>query len=276
MKKKKSQFPHSVEKQLRFILSTNSSKLIKRYKEVLKKDKNAEFEEVEFSNAEKKKIINDLTKVAIATNKHVFESWRTLTDDELKMTDLKGAKYWIRENYLRVKNMNKTFAEKMTVIRDDKYRELLKTFNGSLDFRFDKLANGRITNADIDKLLTQLKANYNPNSEIKTLIEKLEKTRNLKSEEIKTLQSWANRRNELWARNETGNICASQLQDLWLENGIEKYIWRTEQDSRVRLEHMEKEGKIFEVGVGIMPMEEFGCRCWAEPIRAKKEDKNGD
>lgn len=275
MKKKKSQFPHSVEKQLRFILSTNSSKLIKRYKEVVKKDKNAEFEEIEFSNEEKKKIINDLTKVAIATNKHVFESWRTLTDDELKMTDLKGAKYWIRENYLRVQNMNKTFAEKMTVIRDDKYRELLKTFNGALDFRFDKLANGRIANADIDKLLTQLKANYNPNSEIKTLIEKLEKTRNLKSEEIKTLQSWANRRNELWARNETGNIYASQLQDLWLENGIEKYRWMTMQDDRVRMEHIEKDGKIFEVGEDILPGQEFGCRCWAEPIRIK-EDKHGD
>lgn len=275
MKKKTSQFPHSVEKQLRFVLSTNSSKLIKRYKEVVKKDKNAEFEEVEFSNEEKKKIINDLTKVAIATNKHVFESWRTLTDEELKMTDLKGAKYWIRENYLRVQNMNKTFSEKITVIRDDKYRELLKTFNGSLDFRFDKLANGRITNADIDKLLTQLKANYNPNSEIKTLIEKLEKTRNLKSEEIKTLQSWANRRNELWARNETGNIYASQLQDLWLENGIEKYRWMTMQDDRVRMEHIEKDGKIFEVGEDILPGQEFGCRCWAEPIRLK-EDKHGD
>lgn len=266
MKKKKSQFPHSVENQLRFILNINTSKLIKKYKEVAKENEELDFIDIDFSTEEKKKIINDLTNIAIATNRHVFDSWRTLSDEELKRPDLKGAKYWIRENYLRVQNMSKIFSEKMSVIRDEKYKELLKTFNASLDFRFDKLASGRISNSDIDKLLTQLKANYNPNSEIKELISKLEKTRNLKAEEIKSLQSWANRRNELWARNETGNIYASQLRDLWLENGIEKYRWMTKQDNRVRMEHIEKDGKIFSVDEEPLPGQEFGCRCWAEKI----------
>lgn len=275
MKKKKSQFPHSIESRLRITLNFNTSKLMKKYKEAEKENPDINFSDINFTNEEKKKIIKDLTNLAVSTNRHVFESWRSLTDEELKMTDLKGAKFWIRENYLRIEKINKTLSEKLEVIRDDKYKELLKTFDTSLNFRFDKLKNGRISNTDVDKLLTQLKANFNPSSEIKTLINKLEKARNLKSEEIKTLQSWANRRNELWARNETGNIYASQLKDLWYENGIEKYRWMTMQDDKVRIEHEQKDGRIFEVEEDILPGQEFGCRCWAEPIRVK-EDKNGN
>ena len=47
------------------------------------------------------------------------------------------------------------------------------------------------------------------------------------------------------------------------------YIWRTMRDSKVRSEHQEFEGQIFEAGSpppGDHPGEDYGCRCWAEPV----------
>lgn len=112
-----------------------------------------------------------------------------------------------------------------------------------------------------------MNANYAPNKEMKALIDQLKSKKSLGSSDIDKLQKWANRRNELWARNEAGNLYANQLQDLWLENGIEKYIWRTMEDNYVRMEHVEKDGKIFGVDDDILPGQEFGCRCWAEPVK---------
>ncbi|MBT4932618.1 MAG: minor capsid protein [Rhodospirillaceae bacterium] len=55
-----------------------------------------------------------------------------------------------------------------------------------------------------------------------------------------------------------------------------KYIWRTVGDSKVRSSHAELDGKVFswddppEEG---HPGEEYNCRCWAEDVEEKKEDK---
>lgn len=58
--------------------------------------------------------------------------------------------------------------------------------------------------------------------------------------------------------------------DRQLELGITKYRWRTRRDNRVRPEHRSREGKIFSwVGKGrapTIPGEEWGCRCFAEPV----------
>lgn len=271
---KKSLFPHDVEKQLRRVFKFHSKKLLEKYKEAMGEEELTELPDIEFSNLEKKKMIEDLTKVAIATNKHIFESWRTLTDEELKRPDLTGAKYWIRENYLHMQKMSKTFPQQMETFKEQQYKKILKSFNAPLDHRFDKLLQGKISNTDIDKLLNRLKNYYAPNSDVKHLIEKLERNRTLGQTEINKLHEWANRRNELWARNQTGNIYASQLQDLWLENGIEYYVWHTMQDNRVRMEHIEKDGKIFRVDEDILPGQEFGCRCWAESIKKSKGGNN--
>ena len=263
MSKKKSLFPHSAENTLRRVFNLNSKIILKK----MKKSTEEDFSDVEFDNKEKKKIIEDLKNVAIATNKEVFKSWRTLTDEELKQTDLKGAKYWIRENYLRVQNMKETFKDQLGKTREKEIQNLLKTFDSTINFRFEKLKNGNISNTDINKLISQLNANYAPNKEMKALIDQLKSKKSLGSSDIEKLQKWANRRNELWARNEAGNLYANQLQDLWLENGIEKYIWRTMEDNYVRMEHVEKDGKIVGVDDDILPGQEFGCRCWAEPVK---------
>jgi len=136
-----------------------------------------------------------------------------------------------------------------------------------LNYAKEKLKNGSISNTDINKLISQLNANYAPNKEMKALIDQLQSKKTLGASDIDKLQKWANRRNELWARNEAGNLYANQLQDLWLENGIEKYIWRTMEDNYVRMEHVEKDGKIFGIDEDILPGQEFGCRCWAEPVK---------
>ena len=263
MNKKKSLFPYSAENTLRRVFNLNSKIILKKMKKSIMED----FSDVDFDNKEKKKIIEDLKNVAIATNKEVFKSWRTLTDEELKQTDLKGAKYWIRENYLRVQNIKETFKDQLGKTREKEIQNLLKTFDSTINFRFEKLKNGSISNTDINKLISQLNANYAPNKEMKALIDQLKSKKSLGSSDIDKLQKWANRRNELWARNEAGNLYANQLQDLWLENDIEKYIWRTMEDNYVRMEHVEKDGKIFGIDEDILPGQEFGCRCWAEPAK---------
>ena len=60
---------------------------------------------------------------------------------------------------------------------------------------------------------------------------------------------------------------------------LERYIWRTAEDARVRDEHMTREGHIFtwvNPPEGGHPGEDFNCRCWAEVVVMKKKDKCQD
>lgn len=264
MKKKISQFPHEAEKKLRKIFNFNTKKILDRLK-------TEDLDEVEFTTEEKKKMIQDLSEVVFITNKKIFESWRTLTDEELKRDDLTGAKYWIKENYLRINNIQKVFKKQLDTFKQEHVKSTLEKFNASLDFRFSKLLKKRkLSQTDVDKLLTELKGFYRPSQEIKNLIFELESNKTLSPTDVRKLKEWANRRNELWARNETGNLYAEELKSLWSENGIDKYVWRTMQDNRVRPEHIEKDGKIFSVNEGILPGQDFGCRCWAEAVDRRK------
>jgi len=57
--------------------------------------------------------------------------------------------------------------------------------------------------------------------------------------------------------------------------GVEKYIWHTAMDERVRPEHADREGDAFswddppEDG---HPGEPINCRCWAEPVFGEEEE----
>jgi SPP1 gp7 family putative phage head morphogenesis protein len=75
-------------------------------------------------------------------------------------------------------------------------------------------------------------------------------------------------RAELIARDQVGKffgeVNAQRQQDL----GVEKYVWRTARDNRVREEHMEREGKSYEwgeLGADEEPGQPINCRCQAEP-----------
>jgi SPP1 gp7 family putative phage head morphogenesis protein len=48
-----------------------------------------------------------------------------------------------------------------------------------------------------------------------------------------------------------------------------KYIWRTAQDEKVRKDHAERDGTVFDFAnppKGGNPSDDYNCRCWAEPI----------
>ena len=88
------------------------------------------------------------------------------------------------------------------------------------------------------------------------------------------------RRANTIARNEVGNLNAEINQQRSKELGIEKGIWRTMKDERVRgnpgglypkarPSHFANEGKTFELDKGInglKPGEDFACRCWYESV----------
>ncbi len=51
--------------------------------------------------------------------------------------------------------------------------------------------------------------------------------------------------------------------------GLRKYVWRTRGDARVRAGHAVNDGKLFEwrnPPASGHPGDDFGCRCWAEPV----------
>lgn len=77
-------------------------------------------------------------------------------------------------------------------------------------------------------------------------------------------------RAELIARDQNGKLFGELNMLRQTELGVEKYIWRTVRDARVREHHRDKEGKVFAWN---KPPEDSGhpgydyqCRCWAEPV----------
>lgn len=75
-------------------------------------------------------------------------------------------------------------------------------------------------------------------------------------------------RAKLIARDQVSKLNARMTQLRQTGVGIEKYIWRTSIDERVRESHKEKEGKKYSwnkppVDTG-HPGEDYQCRCWAE------------
>ena len=83
-------FPLAQENKLRLIFEFYTKKRVGRAKKAINAGQLPLFE---LTDDEKRNIIKELTKVAIEVNLSTFESWRTLTDEELKRTDLTGAKY---------------------------------------------------------------------------------------------------------------------------------------------------------------------------------------
>ena len=67
------------------------------------------------------------------------------------------------------------------------------------------------------------------------------------------------------------------------KTGSNKYKWRTQKDSRVRLTHRKLEGKIFSFdkppiidGRPLHPGEDYNCRCVAIPVKVKKAKETVD
>ena len=80
-------YPKEIEKKLRKIFKFYTDKLLKKYKEKL-----GEEEQVKFSNKDKKEFLEKIKKVVIEQANQTFDSWKTLSKEELARSDLTGAK----------------------------------------------------------------------------------------------------------------------------------------------------------------------------------------
>ncbi|WP_339033113.1 minor capsid protein [Fusobacterium animalis] len=249
-------FPLAQENRLRIIFQFYTKKRVGRAR---KNVSNGQLPLFELTDEEKRNIIKELTKVAIDVNLSTFESWRTLTDEDLKRTDLTGAKYWIKKNYDLFNNTSVT-ADKLIDIRQQRIIDTIKNYNRNLNV----LKNGEVPKSTLNALKQDI-ANNRASKEIKDIVKSIENGTYTQND-INNLQKWLNRRNENLARNETGNLYAQECKDLMIGNGIEHFVWHTMKDDRVRPEHAEREGLVFSIN-DELPGEDFNCRCWAEPIR---------
>lgn len=249
-------FPLAQENRLRIIFQFYTKKRVGRAR---KSVSNGQLPLFELTDEEKRNIIKDLTKVAIDVNLSTFESWRTLTDEDLKRTDLTGAKYWIKKNYDLFNNTSVT-ADKLMDIRQQRIVDTIKNYNRNLDV----LKNGEVPKSTLNALKQDI-ANNRASKEIKDIVKSIENGTYTQND-INNLQKWLTKRNENLARNETGNLYAQECKDLMIENGIEHFVWHTMRDDRVRESHAEREGLVFSIN-DELPGEDFNCRCWAEPIR---------
>lgn len=80
-------------------------------------------------------------------------------------------------------------------------------------------------------------------------------------------------RAEFWAVDQTLKINSQVTQTRYRAAGIDRYVWTTSQDERVRESHAELDGKVFTLdnppiveGEAASPGTQYRCRCTAYPI----------
>lgn len=76
-------------------------------------------------------------------------------------------------------------------------------------------------------------------------------------------------RSKLIARDQIGKLYGQINASRQTEMGVEKFVWNTVGDERVRDEHEERDGETYDYDdppEGELPGEPILCRCWAEPV----------
>jgi SPP1 gp7 family putative phage head morphogenesis protein len=110
-----------------------------------------------------------------------------------------------------------------------------------------------------EKLEKAIKQNFNAGIRYEVLAEK-----------IKEVGSVTESRAKLIARDQTSKMASSFNKERQTQLGINKYIWQTSGDERVREDHAEHDGKTFRwddppANTG-HPGEDIQCRCVAIPV----------
>lgn len=86
-------------------------------------------------------------------------------------------------------------------------------------------------------------------------------------------------RAKIIARDQVATLNGNLMQFRQREAGVDRYIWRTSLDDRVRDAHVQLEGQVFrwndppEEG---HPGEPIHCRCWADPVFDELHEKTID
>lgn len=152
-----------------------------------------------------------------------------------------------------------------------KYFDITKT---NINFTaFVKENVGEVTTVikdEVDKIVLY-EADYMKKTFIKK-VEQLEKKESkIKIKDIKKIQKEARnktlRQAELTARNKSGNLYSDTLKDITKDMDCQ-LRWITENDGRVRPEHAEREGVIYNIDdLDLWPGEDYGCRCQGEIIQ---------
>lgn len=100
-------------------------------------------------------------------------------------------------------------------------------------------------------------------------------------ETIKAERGVSHRKAQFLARQETSLMVSKYRQVRYEDVGINKYIWSTSHDSRVRHDHRILDKKVFDfsnppvtdltTGARNNPGEDFNCRCVAIPVMSNRE-----
>jgi uncharacterized protein with gpF-like domain len=270
----KSLFPHEEELRLNKTLDLyqeDIQKLIKKFDKKEKKDlKSLQLQIAEVTETNKKAFIQELAAIALEINKTTFEGLTTLSAEDMINSDLKGAKKWIKANVELFDKLDDTLIDRLQVERLKRIEEATINFNKLTSSKIGKLESGELSKTDLNKIKDTLSTYKKPNKEIKALIDNIDNYDKFTKEDLNNLSQWMNNRNDNWARNETGNFYAEQTKDILIANDMEFYLWISERDNLVREEHRGYDnGQPRSIDEGIMPGEDFNCRCHAEPVKQK-------
>ncbi|WP_319371972.1 phage head morphogenesis protein [uncultured Ilyobacter sp.] len=269
----RSLFPHEEELLLNKTLDFHHKDIIKILKKVKRNDKkqikSAQLQISEVVAINQRAIIEDLAKIALEINRSTFEGLRTLSSEEMMNSDLTGAKKWIKANIEVFKELD-FLPGQLQQERLKRIEVTARDYNRTFNTRISRMKNGEISKTDLRKMKDSLKVFKKPNKEVKALINNIDNYDNFTVEDIAKLQEWIKNRNQNWARNETGNLYADQTKEIMEKNGMDTYLWISERDSLVRPEHAGYDnGKPRNISDGIMPGEDWNCRCHAEPVNQK-------
>lgn len=163
-----------------------------------------------------------------------------------------------------------------------KYKSIIKTIDEQLEINID------LTDAEKEIIAEQYKNNLELyiktflDDEIKKLRDEVEKSVNAgyRAEHLKELIKERYRvsesKAEFLAKQETSLLTSKYTQIRYKDAGINKYIWSTSGDNRVRHDHKQLDGKIISyddppivdktTGKKAHAGEDFGCRCIQVPV----------
>lgn len=183
-------------------------------------------------------------------------------------------------NALDAKTINDLELTRMAFATADYQAKQLKKVAEALQIGFSDLPKQVTTRAEVwvvenASLISSIKNSFadRVHQNILKAVQSGERWENL-AETIKLAGQVTEARAEVIARDQIGKLYGQINADRQRAAGVLKFVWRTSRDNRVRQEHEDLEGRVFnyddppEIG---LPGEPIQCRCYAEPVIEDEE-----